>query len=354
MKATGERRAGYKEIARLSGVSIGTVYRVLHDRGRYSPETAARVRGVANELGYKKNIYASNLSRSREVRIAVVMPDPSHDNRYWAQPHAGIVDAIGALEHYRVHRDDYFYDEHARGAFGRRLATAARAEPDALIIAPAYGPGAAEDRRLDDLSIPHVLIDAFVPSPGRVGSVGQRSYSSGRAAGDLLNVLVPAGERVITARSLPASRHLDERIRGAADRLREAGREPPHEVDLDFADPAGALATLRGDPLARAAAGYFVSNSNASILVALLDELGIDSVPIVGYDLVEDNVRALRDGRIAFLLSQRRREQARIAVEMIYRSVILGEPAVGDRTVPIDIVSAETVDSHLPPESLDE
>jgi len=342
----------YKEIAKLSGVSIGTVYRVLHDRGRYSVKTAARVRSVASELGYKKNIYASNLSRSREVRVAVVMPDPSHDNRYWAQPHAGIVDAIGALEHYRVHRDDHFYDEHERGSFGDRLAVASRTGPDAMIIAP--GADAGDDLELAGLSIPHVLIDTLVPSPGRVGSVGQDSYASGRAAGDLLNVLVSSGAPVIAARNLPASRHIDDRIRGAGDRLWEAGRERPREIDLDFADPRGALDTLRSTPLAREAAGYFVSNSNASILVALLTELGVERVPIVGYDLVEDNVRALRAGRVAFLVSQRPREQARIAVEMIYRSVILGESAVGDRTVPIDIVSAETVESHLPPVSLDE
>lgn len=69
--------------------------------------------------------------------------------------------------------------------------------------------------------------------------------------------------------------------------------------------------------------------------------------PIVGYDLVPANVQALNDGRLAFLLSQRPREQGRIAVEMIYRSVILGEASPGDHHVPIDIVTAETVSSHL-------
>ena len=69
--------SSYKEIAEKAGVSIGTVYRVLHERGRFSPETARRVRDVAHRLGYKKNIYASNLSRSRSYLIALLMPIPN-------------------------------------------------------------------------------------------------------------------------------------------------------------------------------------------------------------------------------------------------------------------------------------
>jgi LacI family transcriptional regulator len=68
---------------------------------------------------------------------------------------------------------------------------------------------------------------------------------------------------------------------------------------------------------------------------------------IVGYDLVPANVEALREGRIAFLLSQRPLEQGRVAVEKLFRTVVLGEAVCGDYAVPIDIVSPETIDSHV-------
>nr|MCR4756140.1 LacI family DNA-binding transcriptional regulator [Lachnospiraceae bacterium] len=44
-----------KEIARLSGVSRGTVDRVLNNRDGVSEETAERVRTIAKQLGYKPN-----------------------------------------------------------------------------------------------------------------------------------------------------------------------------------------------------------------------------------------------------------------------------------------------------------
>lgn len=40
-----------QQIAELAGVSRGTVDRALHNRGRVSPEVAARIQKIAEELG---------------------------------------------------------------------------------------------------------------------------------------------------------------------------------------------------------------------------------------------------------------------------------------------------------------
>ena len=44
-----------KQIAELAGVSRGTVDRALYNRGRVNPEVAARIRAIADELGYQPN-----------------------------------------------------------------------------------------------------------------------------------------------------------------------------------------------------------------------------------------------------------------------------------------------------------
>jgi LacI family transcriptional regulator len=343
--------SSYKEIAAKSGVSIGTVYRVLHQRGRFSRETAERVRRVATELGYKKNIYASNLSRSRTYRIAVLMPDPSHDNRYWQQPHDGITAAIASLEQYRLARLDCFYDEHDPASFQTQLRAALDSRPDALILAPSLAAACEDAITSESLAMPHVIIDTLVPNTGRIGFVGQDSFASGLAAGRLLELMAPARGHVVAVRSLPASSHIERRIRGVVEYLSGPARLPVHEVDVDFADAVASRAAVekilgsRPEPDA-----WFVSNSNASILSDMLDGHHCASRrAIVGYDLVPENVEALRDGRLAFLLSQRPDEQGRLAVEMIYRAVILGEHEPNDRFLPIDIVSPQTVDSHLQP-----
>ena len=63
-----------QQIADLAGVSRGTVDRALHNRGRVSPEVAARISRIAEELGYRPNILGQALSRSRQdIKLGVIL-----------------------------------------------------------------------------------------------------------------------------------------------------------------------------------------------------------------------------------------------------------------------------------------
>lgn len=64
-----QKRATVKDVARIAGVSIGTVDRVLHDRGEVSQKSKERVLKVIEEIGYKPNIYASMLASNKEYHI---------------------------------------------------------------------------------------------------------------------------------------------------------------------------------------------------------------------------------------------------------------------------------------------
>ena len=66
--------ATLKQIAKLAGVSIGTVDRALHDLGRVNKEVAERIKLLAVELNYKPNAAAQGLkSRDKRIKIAVVL-----------------------------------------------------------------------------------------------------------------------------------------------------------------------------------------------------------------------------------------------------------------------------------------
>lgn len=66
--------AGIEEVARRSGVSIATVSRALSGRGPVSPATKARVKAVADELGYVVSSSASGLASGRTRNVGVVVP----------------------------------------------------------------------------------------------------------------------------------------------------------------------------------------------------------------------------------------------------------------------------------------
>lgn len=62
------------EVAKLAGVSIGTVSRVLNN-GSCKPETRQRVREAIHSLNYVPNHVARSLKRQTTEQIALVIPD---------------------------------------------------------------------------------------------------------------------------------------------------------------------------------------------------------------------------------------------------------------------------------------
>ena len=69
-----------KQIAELAGVSVGTVDRALHDRGRVDPTVAQRIKQIAKELDYRPNTVAKSLSiRRRNLKITVIFHIKSHN-----------------------------------------------------------------------------------------------------------------------------------------------------------------------------------------------------------------------------------------------------------------------------------
>ena len=67
-----------KEVARRSGVGIGTVSRVLNNSPQISEETKQKVLAVIKELNYTPNIAGKRLSQRRSYVIAVVVPIINH------------------------------------------------------------------------------------------------------------------------------------------------------------------------------------------------------------------------------------------------------------------------------------
>ena len=58
-----------KDIAESVGVSIGTVDRIIHNRGRYSEKTAEKVRKIMTDLNYIPNIHARGLKQTKKHRL---------------------------------------------------------------------------------------------------------------------------------------------------------------------------------------------------------------------------------------------------------------------------------------------
>lgn len=70
------RRPTIKDVARVAHVSLTTVSHALNDRGYVDPDTRAKVKRVAAELGYRPNLRAQRLRTGRANSIALLSSMP--------------------------------------------------------------------------------------------------------------------------------------------------------------------------------------------------------------------------------------------------------------------------------------
>ena len=70
--------ATIKDVAKLSGVTVTTVSRVLNNRGYISDATRKKVNDAMEELDYKPNELARSLFRKKSNIIGLIVPDVSH------------------------------------------------------------------------------------------------------------------------------------------------------------------------------------------------------------------------------------------------------------------------------------
>ena len=64
-----------RDVARIAGVSIGTVSKALNANGRLSAETRARVLQIAKAIDYRPNNLAQSLHRARSMTVGILSND---------------------------------------------------------------------------------------------------------------------------------------------------------------------------------------------------------------------------------------------------------------------------------------
>lgn len=343
-----------KDIAQLAGVSVGTVDRVLHNRGRVSEDALKKVMAVLDQIDYKPNLIARTLGANKSYRIAALMPNPQQDP-YWASSKSGISQAEAEWLRYGVTVQPYYFNLYDKETFKAVAQAVSADEPDGLLVAPIFYHEALpffEDFK--EKNIPFVLFNTNIPDVEPVSFIGQNLSQSGKLGGELMHLSLLGQPGLLAVihmnEDLDNSVHLAEKEKGFREYFKNNDPNSYEIVTLNLynlEEPTfeNQLLELLKRPNLQ---GIFVSTSKATYLIAsFLENHGKSGIKLIGYDMLEENIRYMKKGIVHFLINQNPKRQAFLGINHLVGHLVLHKTAPESDLLPLEIITRENLDSYL-------
>jgi len=339
-----------KDIAELAGVSVGTVDRVLHNRGSVSCSNKDAIEAALEKMNYRPNIHVSAISLKKKYVFVLAIPQYSK-GQYWETLVEGIQKAIEKYEGLDISIKYCFYNPFDLYSCRNAFEEVAKLEADAVIIGPTFRDETIYlVNQLSDMNIPYVLVDSMVDGTLPLAFFVANPHICGYLMCKLLSCITPPNSDIALFQAMRVG---DESANTTI--LRKAGflayhsehgltnklyKVPYSAIDTDLNDE------LIGDFFEKnpSVRGAVVLNSRGNIIADFFKKKNIKGVKLICIDMTETNIAALKEGHIDFIMGQRPEQQGFMAMEALFQYLIYGKKAKFENHMPIDIISKENVD----------
>ena len=347
-----DKKIRIKDIARMAGVSAGTVDRVLHNRGNVSDDARIAVEKIIEQVDYRPNMHVSSLSLKRRYKIAVTTPQYS-SGAYWESIHNGIKHTLDEYENIKVEYHVFTYNQYDIYSCREVFEKISRFEMDALIIGTTFREETIKlCSKMDERQIPYIFVDSSVDECKPLAFFSADHYMVGRLIANLITSITPKGSNIGL---LQAVRTGDSsayttilRKKGFTDYLSEMkSMNQVLKIPFSVSQPEDNERHLshffknhKNVP------GIVVMNSRGSIVSDYLYNNNMDNVKMICMDLTTPNIEAVKKGHIDLLIGQGPEYQGFYAMKTLLEYLIFKNPVTVQNFVQLDIITKETVDYY--------
>ena len=342
-----------KDIAKLAGVSEGTVDRVLHNRGEVSEKSREAVNKVLEEIDYSPNLLARSLALKKHRSFAYLIPRHEAGD-YWELVEKGFKEAVAEFAQYNVSVQGYYFDQFDVQSFCEVADEILNSDKDAVILSPIFRQETLVFiEALRQKEIPFSFIDSMIENTGFHTYYGQNSYQSGYIAAKLLLGSIEKNAQVIvirTKRKGAVSNQTLTRNNGFMEYIRQNNLSDIQLIYVEMLDKdeqqniESLKAVFEKHGQVKAAITF---NSKVYKLAKYLQVLNKNDIRLIGYDILSQNVEYLKQDVISYLIAQRPDKQAYLTVRDLCRHVIFKQEVKPVNYVPIDVLLKENIEDYI-------
>lgn len=307
------------DVARVAGVSLSTVDRVLNDREGVRGATQSRVTEAMKKLGYERNLAAANLARRRRYRLLFILP--AGGNTFMRGLETEIVARAEAWEFTTVAVATVPAFNDAALASALRGVEAAATDGVAVVATDsAIVRAALAELRAKGVAVVTLVSD--LPSSQRQRFIGIDNVQAGRTAASLMGRFCRwrPGRIVMVAGSMLVRDHAERRL-GFEQVLRS--EFPEHEVlpPLEGFDDQEVVGAALAELLSRNSdvVGIYSLGAGTRGVARALATAGLDPAPaVVVHELTQHSRKALLEGIFDAVIHQDTVREITAAVSLLH------------------------------------
>lgn len=351
--------ATIKEIAQEAGVSIGTVDRVLHGRGRVSPEALQKVNAAIEKLGYQPNQSAQSLAAvKKKLKIGFLLPDSSF-HPYFLDVQNAAMRKAQELERYGIQvtflemnfSDDVIYTPEYLDNYWHSLCERALALDGVVLFAFPLEGSREMAQRLVDHKIPVVFYNRYYSDMDFLAYVGCDYEKSGRMAAGLCALAAGKDARIVVysedydesyeaspaqSRRIGFQRELQEHYPNIRVIERKFTSYNPIDNYIDAVSMSKEYPDVRG--------AYVMQSGDCSICEAIYKAFPGVHMPSITHDLTPAQAEYMRKGMITATICQEPEKQGAQSLDILFRYLVYGEkPAAKMQYTNLSIHIAQSI-----------
>lgn len=325
-----------QDVAKAANVSIGTVDRVLHNRGRVSKEKEQAVLAAVEALDYKPSQIARALAvRKSNIKIGITYPNV--ESEFWGEINGGIDRARNELRPFGVElivRYTKTYDINDQLRSVRELQSLGI---NGLVLTPVADSSADIIDGAIGKDIPFVTVIDDVLESRRVFHIGPDDFALGMLAAKLVSLYNKAQGNVIILSPNFAFSSTQQRISGFMSKVKQdklnvnilriapvpGDKEQEYytnirSVVLDCIAKNSSLNTI------------YVSNGLTEWAAAAVEEAGrAEDIKVIGHEFTSGVKRFLESGLVGATIYQNPAQQWFTAIRRMY-DYIIGDTAANN------------------------
>ena len=347
------KKTTIQDIANYVNVSVGTVDRVIHNRGHVSSAKRKKIMEAIEILDFNPNFLASTLALGKQYHICSLMPRPSSTQGYWTLPKDGIEQTAADYKDFGITHHSFDYDPFEESSYSKKTLAVLEKQPDGVILAPLFEEESILFiKKLEEKEIPYIFIDAFIPNQKNLSYIGPDLKGGGFVAGKLMSSILNSQDDILILNLVKGleNSHLgiiEKGFREFFDSLNNKGTRKINSITIPSIKKEDITIELTKYHIKNPGTkGVFVTNSRAS-LIAQYHALHELPVKMIGFDMLQDNILEMKNGNIDFLISQRPFFQGAMAVKTLFHYFVYKKIPPKIQYVPLDIIIDQNLDYYI-------